>query len=93
MDSITRTKHFNRRCQQRSVNDIVVWALLNYGERYSSRHGIDSLIFTKAALVEIRNEHGSLIFKACEKRRNAYLIASEDGTLITVARSYRKTVH
>lgn len=93
MDGITRTKHFDQRFQQRGLSDIVVWALLHYGEQHSSRHGVESLIFTKAALVEIKNDHGAAIFKACDKRRNAYLILSDDGVLITVARSYRKTIH
>ncbi|WP_230769706.1 hypothetical protein [Sphingomonas sp. Leaf4] len=93
MDGITRTKHFTQRLQQRALTEAVVSALLHYGERRSSRHGIDSLIFTKTALVDINNELGSAVFKACEKRRNAYLIVSEQGMLITAARSHCKTVH
>lgn len=92
MNGITRTKHFDQRFQQRGLNEIVVTALFYYGERRSSRHGIDSLIFTKTALIEIRNDHGPTIFKACEKLRNVYLII-EGGTLITVARSRGKAVH
>jgi hypothetical protein len=93
MDSITRTKHFDRRFQQRGITDVVIWALLYYGERRSSQHGIDSLILTEAALVEIKNEHGSTVLKACEKQRNTYLIVSDNGMLITVARSHRRTIH
>lgn len=93
MDSIHRTKHFDQRLQQRGITEVVVAALLKYRERRLSRYAIDSLIFTKAALIDISNELGSAVFKACEKCRNAYLIVSEHGTLITVARSYRKTVH
>lgn len=93
MDGITRTKHFDQRFQQRGLKDVVVWTLLHYGERRSARHGIESLIFTKSVLVEIRNDYGPAVFKACEKLRNAYLIVSEDGTLITVARGDRKVIH
>lgn len=93
MDGVTKTKHFSQRIQQRGITVAVVQALYKYGECHSSRNGVDSLVFTKAALIEIRNEHGSILHNACEKRRNAYIIASENGTLITVARSYRKTVH
>lgn len=91
MDGITRTKHFDQRFQQRGLKEIVVRALLYYGEPRSSRGGADSLIFTKSALIEIRNDHGSAIFKACEKLRNAYIIV-KDGKLITVARSLGKTI-
>lgn len=91
MNGITRTKHFDQRFQQRGLNETVVMALLYYGERRSTRHRADSLIFTKTALLEIRNDHGPAIFKACEKLRNAYIIV-KDGMLITVARS-RRTIH
>ena len=93
MNGITCTKHFVQRLQQRGLNEIVVMALLYYGERRTSHHGIDSLIFTKTALADIRSDHGPTIFKACEKLRNTYLIATEDGVLITVARGYGKTIH
>lgn len=93
MNGFTRTKHFEKRSQQRCVNYIIVQALLEYGEQRSSKNGIDSLIFTKKALTEIKNDYGPSVFKACEKLRNTYIIVSDEGTLITVARSYRKTVH
>ena len=67
--------------------------MLYYGELRTSHHGIDSLIFTKSALADIRSDHGLAIFKACEKLRNTYLIASGNGVLITVARSSRRTIH
>ena len=93
MNGIIRTKHFEQRFQQRGLNEIVVLALLYYGERHTSRHGIDSVIFTKTALADIRSDHGLAIFKACEKLRNTYLIITEGGVLITVARSFRRTIH
>ncbi len=93
MNGIIRTKHFKQRLQQRGLNQAVVSALIRYVENKSSRRGIDSLIFTKSALIQINKDFGSAVFKACDKRRNAYLVVTEQGTLITVARSYRKTVH
>lgn len=93
MDGFNRTKHFAKRSQKRSICDVVIQALLQYGEQRSSKNGIDSLIFTKKALTDIKNDHGPSVFKACEERRNTYIIVSDEGTLITVARSYRKTVH
>lgn len=88
MNGITRTRHFDHRLQQRGLSNVVVMALLSYGECRSSRHGVESLIFTKHALADIENDFGSSVLKMCEKRRNAYLIV-RDGVLITVARSYR----
>lgn len=93
MDGISRTKHFEQRFQQRGLNQIVVMALLQYGERRASRHGVDSIVLTKVALADIKSDMGRSAFLACEKLRNAYIIVSEDGTLITVARGYRRTIH
>jgi hypothetical protein len=93
MNGIYKTKHFSQHCQQRGINDSAVAILLKYGEIRSSLHGIDSLIFTKSSLAEIKNDCGSIIFKMCEKRRNAYIITSEDGALITAARSHCKAIH
>lgn len=91
MNGIKRTKHFDQRLQQRGFSTVVVMALLQYGECRSSRHGVESLIFTKAALADIENDFGPTVGKMCERLRNTYLIV-RDGTLITVAHSYR-TVH
>jgi len=93
MNGIIKTKHFDQRFQQRGMNQIVVNALLQYGERWKSRHGVDSIVLTKGALADIKSDMGRSAFLACEKLRNAYIIVSEDGTLITVARSFRRTIH
>ena len=93
MYGLIYTKHFGQRAQQRSLNSIVVAALLRYGESRYSRAGIDSLIFTKAALADIKSDYGARIFQMCERFKNTYIIMSDDGVLITVARSHRRTVH
>lgn len=93
MHGLIYTKHFKKRVQQRGLNPIVVAALLQYGEAAFSRGGIDSLVFTKAALAEIRSDYGVSAFQMCEKFKNTYIVMSDDGVLITVARSFRRTVH
>jgi hypothetical protein len=93
MYGLKSTEHFQQRAQQRCVNATIVRALIKYGEAHSSRRGVDSLIFTDTALSDIMNDHGTIIFKMCEKFKNTSIIMSDDGTLITVARSYRKFVH
>lgn len=87
------TKHFQERAQQRSVSSPIVSALLKYGEARSSKRGIDSIISNTNALTEIKSEYGPSVFKMCEKFNNTYIIMSNDGALITVARSYRRSVH
>lgn len=41
----------------------------------------------------IYNDYGRIFRKVCEKYKNTYLIVAENGVLITVARSYRATIH
>lgn len=93
MDGINRTKHFGQRFQQRGMNQIVVMALLRYGVARKTRDQASSLVFTKAALAEIKSDLGRSAYLACERLRNAYIVMSEEGTLITVAHSYRRTIH
>jgi hypothetical protein len=93
MNGITRTRHFDHRFQQRGLNATIIEMLLNYGVRRRTRDGAESLSFTKDVLHEIRTDLGDTVFKACERLRNAYLVVADDGMLITVARSYRRTVH
>lgn len=93
MDGITRTKHFDRRYQQRGLNPLVVETLLRYGAARKTSGGAESLSFTRRVLDEIKTDLGDTVFKACERMRNAYIVVSGDGALITVARSYRKTIH
>jgi hypothetical protein len=92
MHGLKHTKHFQQRAQQRGVSAMVVSALLKYGEAQSSKRGVDSLVFTSSALADIRNDYGLSVFKLCERFKNTYIIMSDDGVLITVARSYRKSI-
>ena len=93
MDGITRTKHFDRRQQQRGLTELVIETLLQYGVSRRTRNGAYSLSFTNAVLAEIRIDLGDVVFKACDRLRNAYIVLSDDSTAITVARSYRKFAH
>lgn len=93
MHGLILTKHFNERLQQRGLKDTVIDVLIQYGEQRPCRYGVISIRFTKVTLAEIKADYDSTIFRACERFRNTYIIMSEDGVLITVARSFRRTVH
>ena len=93
MHGFNKTKHFERRYQQRGLNLVVVETLLRYGSARRVRGQGVSLTFTKDVLAEIKTDLGDEVFKACERLRNTYIVTSDDGALITVARSYRKVVH
>ena len=93
MHSLKKSNHFKVRTQQRCVNGLVTDVLFTYGESRKCRGGVESIFFSRESLIDIRNEFGASICNACEKLRNSYLIVSEDGVLITAARSNRRTIH
>ncbi|MEZ5681498.1 MAG: hypothetical protein R3E14_09415 [Erythrobacter sp.] len=93
MDGIIRSKHFDLRYQQRGLTAIAVETLLQYGSAHRVYGGAERLTFTKSVLAEVRIDLGERVFKACERLRNAYIVVSEKGVLITVARSHGKAVH
>lgn len=92
MDDNRYSKHSLARLKQRSLSDEVVSLLLSYGEYRKCRGNAESFYFSRESLRQILNDHGRECLKACEKLRNAYAVVAKDGTIITVARSYR-TVH
>ena len=93
MDGISRTKHFEHRFQQRGLTELVVETLLQYGSTRRTRSGAQSITFTRDVPVGIRHDLGDTVFKACDRSRNAYIVLSDEGAAITVARRYRKAVH
>jgi hypothetical protein len=93
MYGFAETKHSLVRSQQRSINNTVKELLLIYGDSCRCGGGVDRIYFSKDSLNEILSDLGSPVCKMCEKFKNTYAIVSEDGVLITIARSYRKTVH
>ena len=92
MYGMVESKHFLTRSQQRCIKKDIIELLLYYGKSRSCRGGVDGLFFSRDSLNEILSDLGIQIFKMCEKFRDTYLIVSEDGVLITAARSYR-TIH
>lgn len=93
MNGLTHSKHYITRTQQRSISRIMECLIILYGDSMKCRGGVESISFSRESLQEIENEHGKSVRKLCEKYRNAYLILSGDGVLVTAARSYRRTIH
>lgn len=92
MNDNKNSKHSLVRAKHRSISNEVVSLLLSYGEYRKCKGHAESFYFSRESLRQILNDHGRECFKACEKLRNAYAVVAKDGTIITVARSYR-TVH
>ena len=82
------TAHAQARCQQRSLSPEVVDTLLAYGER--KRHkGADVYFLTKRARSRAAGALGHR-YRQLEARLNSYLVVSDEGSLITVGRRYRR---
>lgn len=93
MIGIDHTKHSKLRAKQRGIKSRVIEVLFCYGVTRRTRDGAESLSFTKEVLAEIKADLGPRIFKMCGKLKNAYIVVSNEGTLITAAHSYRKVLH
>jgi hypothetical protein len=82
------TAHAQRRSQQRSISSDVIDALLSYGER--QRHqGADVYYLTKSARRRCAGALGDR-YRRLEKRLDSYVVVSDDGTVITVARRLQR---
>lgn len=93
MDGICITEHFQRRCQQRGLSCIIVYALLRYGVELPAWGSAHSLRFTNAVLREIRSDLGEDIFRQCDRQKNAYIVLSDQNIAVTAAHRYRGRVH
>ncbi len=79
------TRHACIRAQQRGIPSAVRDALLDFGDRRRAGRGAETVYFTKKSWKNLQLYMGNEITKAFEKYRNCYLIASDDGCIITEA--------
>tara|TARA_A100001011_G_C14011825_1_gene715753 strand:+ start:321 stop:626 length:306 start_codon:yes stop_codon:yes gene_type:complete len=77
------SNHALKRCQQRGISSNVCELLKRYGQFRYSKNAI-SHFFTDHSLDLIERELGGKFRRLAEKKRNAYLVESLDGTVITV---------
>lgn len=78
------TRHAALRMQQRSIPAAAVDLLLDYAEPAQAGDGALSYRFTRRTWAGARTALGPTA-RAFEKFRNAYVIESGDGTIITAA--------
>ena len=82
------TAHAIARCQQRSIPADAVDALLAYGER--KRHqGADVYYLTKSSRSRVERALGAG-YRRMERALDAYVVVSDDGTIITAARRLQR---
>ena len=83
------TDHALKRCQQRGISTDVCSLLQRYGEFRYTKSAI-SHYFTERSLDLIERELGKEHRRLAEKKRNAYLIESQDGSVITVCHGKKR---
>lgn len=81
------SNHFRYRAKQRSISNSVVNHLTIYGKSKSVRGGCEMLYFDRDSLDELYADMPQSK-KMLDKHKNAYIIVSKDGCLITAARAH-----
>lgn len=78
------TRHAETRCQQRGIRPEVVDAILAYGRR-RRRHGADVYFMDSQSHARAQDDLGGQYAKLAD-RLNTYLVMSDDGQMVTVAK-------
>ncbi|MGO7358872.1 hypothetical protein [Rhizobium ruizarguesonis] len=89
---MTQTTHFETRMRQRGVRNEVVNAILEYG-RCSRVRGADSYYMDRSSRMRARDELGAKTYARLEPQLDLYVVASDDGSLVTVAHRLRRYKH
>jgi hypothetical protein len=89
---MVQTAHFKARMQQRGVRDKVVDIILEYG-RCSRVRGGESYYMDKSSRVRARDELGSKAYARLEPQLDLYVVANDNGSLVTVAHRLRRYRH
>ena len=82
--------HAHTRCSQRGITDEAVQAMLMYGDAIAVKGGATSYYLSDTCMKELRNEVPNKQFHEIEKKKHAYVVIAEGGTVITAAWSQKK---
>jgi hypothetical protein len=83
------TAHAQARQQQRAVRLEAIEGILDHGQA-ARRRGADSYFLDKAGRRRLRQDLGEQGFRAIERWLDTYVVVSDDGQIITVARRTRR---
>jgi hypothetical protein len=89
---LTQTAHFEARVRQRGIRSDVVDTILDFG---SCRRvgGADSYFMDKTARAMARSALGAKAYAQLEHQLDLYIIAGDDGSLVTVAHRLQRCKH
>jgi len=83
--NLVYSDHAHTRCSQRGITDEVVQTILMYGCAKAVKGGATSYFLSNRGIKELRNEMSSEQFHEIEKKKHAYVVMAERGSVITVA--------
>ena len=79
------TKHAQVRSQQRSIPEIGIWLLRDFGRREYARSGCWKCFFDKKAWREVERFMGTWKLSKMDQLRKAYIIVDREDSVITAA--------
>jgi hypothetical protein len=85
MNSATSmTKHAERRAHDRSIPEVAMWLLREFGTM-ERRKGADSYSFDKKSWRELERFLGPWQLVNMEKLKRVYMVVADNGAAVTVA--------
>jgi hypothetical protein len=84
------SNHALTRMNQRGIKDKTITIFQDYGHLTHVRNGAVVLSLDKREKFYIRSDLDKQTYKKYEKQLNSYFVISNEGTVITAARSYKK---
>lgn len=78
------TRHATTRMQQRGINPLILRCLQEYGHRVHDNHGGILYYFTRDSIRDVERDWGrEAVRRLVADYRNAYIVTSIDGAVIT----------
>lgn len=85
------TTHARRRAQQRAVPTWLLELLEQFGSARRAFYDAEVLMFDRKARARIRTELGCEALKRIDPFKNVYMVISDEGAVVTVARKFKRT--
>jgi hypothetical protein len=92
MNELRFTKHAAARATQRSVPPLVIELLLDYGAAERSL-GAERIALNKRGRKRLARDIGSAAYEALRPLLDTYVVLSDDGPVVTVAKRTKRFRH
>ena len=81
--------HAEARMRQRAIPSIIVAWILDYG-RDMRHHGASVYFLNRETRNKLKRDMGAKLYTQIGNRLDAYVVVSDDGTIVTVGRRYKR---